>query len=202
MKRKTARRKKWTSEEAAALRRAYADTPNHALAGRFGRTMPSIWNKAHRMGLKKSAHYLASQNPGLIKPGNIPWNKGKHFDAGGRSHEARFKKGNLPHTHLPVGSERIAKGGYVQCKISDTRDKRTDWRYKHVLIWEAKHGPVPKGHIVVFRDKNKQNTRLANLELISQAENMRRNTIHNYPPALKHLIRLNTKLRKTIEEKS
>ncbi|MNR41009.1 hypothetical protein D3C85_1593470 [compost metagenome] len=69
----------------------------------------------------------------------------------------------------------------------------------HSLIWEEANGEIPTGHIVVFRDRNSQHLVLENLELVSRAENMRRNTIHRYPPELKDTIRLLGKLKKKIE---
>jgi hypothetical protein len=52
----------------------------------------------------------------------------------------------------------------------------------------------------VFKNGNKQDVRIENLEMISRQELMRRNTIHRYPPALKEVIRLAGKLKRTIED--
>ena len=70
----------------------------------------------------------------------------------------------------------------------------------HLLVWRAAHGPAPAGHAVIFRDGDKRNVALSNLECVSRAENMRRNSIHRYPPELKKTIRAAAKLRRTIEE--
>lgn len=72
----------------------------------------------------------------------------------------------------------------------------------HVLLWEEYNGKVPSNHAVVFKDGNKQNITIENLELVTRAELMRRNTIHRYPVELKQAIRLTNKLRRTINEKS
>lgn len=118
--------------------------------------------------------------------------------AGGRSAETRFKPGNRPHTWVPIGTEQI-RDGYLWRKVTDGHG-RHDWRQVHVMLWEQHNGPVPKGLILVFRDRNKQNIQLDNLELITRAENCRRNSIHRYPPELKEVIRLQKKLERAIRE--
>jgi hypothetical protein len=37
-------------------------------------------------------------------------------------------------------------------------------------VWEAAHGPIPPGHIVIFLDGDKTNCDLSNLRLVTQAE--------------------------------
>lgn len=51
---------------------------------------------------------------------------------------------------------------------------------------------------MAFRDGDRRNVTLDNLECVSRAENMRRNTIHRYPPELKQAIRAVAKLRRTL----
>lgn len=87
--------------------------------------------------------------------------KGVHYSA-----RTEFKKGNRPVNWKPVGSERIDTEGYVYVK---TQEPRT-WRMKHVLNWEAVHGPVPKNHALIFRDGNRQNTDISNLILVSRGQ--------------------------------
>ncbi|HHG6032379.1 TPA: HNH endonuclease signature motif containing protein, partial [Pseudomonas aeruginosa] len=132
---------------------------------------------------------------------NTPWNCGmKGLPARGRSSETQFKKGQKPHTWLPVGSTRVSADGYLQRKISDTGYPPRDWKGMHILLWEEHFGPIPTGHCVCFKDNNKQNVVIDNLELITRAERMRRNSIHRYPPELKSAIRVISKLKRTIQE--
>lgn len=94
-----------------------------------------------------------------------PWNKGKKgVTCGGK--ETQFGKGRKPWNYRPVGSERTNVDGYVEIKIADPKT----WKAKHVLLWEAAHGPIPKGHVVIFADGNKQNVTLENLLLLSRRE--------------------------------
>ena len=208
-KTKRAARHSWTAEEEATLRRDYADTPTSELAARLGLTIEQVWSKAQRLGIKKSARYRRSSHSGCARPGErrgqatefkkgaAPHNKGRKFSAGGRSAETRFKAGDLPHNTAPIGAVTTDDYGYLKKKITNNRN-RFDWRFVHRLVWEAAHGPVPTGHVVAFRDGDRRNVTLDNLECVSRAENMRRNTIHRYPPELKQAIRAVAKLRRTL----
>lgn len=40
-------------------------------------------------------------------------------------------------------------------------------RYLHHVVWEAAHGPIPRGHKVAFKDGNHLNCTLENLELLT-----------------------------------
>ena len=71
---------------------------------------------------------------------------------------------------------------------------------KHILIWKQANGPVPDGHNIVFRDGDTQNCVLENLECISNAELMHRNTLHNLPEEVQELIHLKSRLTRAINE--
>ncbi|ENP1359238.1 HNH endonuclease [Pseudomonas aeruginosa] len=174
-------RETWTAEQELVLLRLYPDMPNEVLAARLNKTLQQICSKAYRLGLKKS--------PEFSKKIRQDWGSA-----------TRFKKGQKPHTWLPVGSTRISADGYLQRKISDTGYPPRDWKGIHILLWEEHFGPIPTGHCVCFKDNNKQNVVIDNLELITRAERMRRNSIHRYPPELKSAIRVISKLKRTIQE--
>lgn len=75
---------------------------------------------------------------------------------------------------------------------------RKRWRFVHVMLWEEANGPVPAGHTIAFRNGDKTDIRLENLECISRRELMRRNTVHNYPPELVQVMRLKGAITKRI----
>lgn len=138
------------------------------------------------------------ENTGRFKKGNIPHNKGKKMssDLYQKIIKTSFKKGNIPHNHKEVGYERISKEGYIEVKIAEPNV----FVLKHRYIWEQVNGTIPLWHIIIFNDGNKLNLQLENLRCISRKENAIRNSIHQYPEELKELIRLKTKLKKTIKK--
>lgn len=212
--RRTKDRKPWSAEDEGRLRCLYPDTPMPELIKVFQRPEYSIYNKAYAMGLKRSDAYLASEhacrlrrenNPGAgsrFQKGHASWNKGISFHSGGRSAETQFSPGTMPHNHVPVGTERTTCDGIRQRKTHDDGPPHRRWKSVHMIMWEEAHGEVPAGHIIVFRDRNTANITIENLELITRAENMQRNTIHRYPPELKDTIRQLGRLKKAISEAS
>jgi hypothetical protein len=59
---------------------------------------------------------------------------------------------------------------------------------------------IPEGHALLFKDKNRNNCAIENLELVTRAELSRRNCVwHTWPLELKQVIRLNNKLIKEIK---
>ena len=207
-------RKIWTNDELRLLRRLYQDTPTRDLTDRLCRSERSIYAQSHILGLHKSKKYLNSADCGRLhpghkrgkatqfKPGHRPHNFGiKGWQAGGNSVKTQFKAGHRPHTWMPVGSERIDKSGILQRKISDTGYTPRDWKSVHSIVWESHFGPVPARHIVVFRNGDKRDFHIDSLELISRAENMRRNSIHRLPKALADVCRVRGVLNRRINER-
>jgi hypothetical protein len=202
--RKRQRYRRWSANDLAELVRRYPHERTAAIARDLDRDERAVYAKAAVLGLSKhpafraelrAAHNESLMNAGApyrFRPGNVPHQAGKKgWDAGGRSHETRFKKGQRPHTWRPIGTERICFDGYLQRKVSDTGYPPRDWKGVHVLNWEAVHGPVPDGHALTFRDGNRQNCAIENLELVSRVELMRRNSYHTrYPKEIGQAIQL------------
>jgi len=138
----------------------------------FGTALPetTIMSLSFRNGLKNGidSRLIMDGKTGTatrFQKGQRSWNKGKKgITLGGE--QTQFKKGNLPHNHRPVGTERINTDGYVDVKIADPGK----WRQKHLLIWEAANGPVPAGHVLIFADGDPLNVTLDNLLLITRAQ--------------------------------
>jgi hypothetical protein len=205
-------RRLWTALEVDFLRQAYADHTTEAIAAVLKRTARQIYCKAKSLGLKKSAAYLASPaacrlrrgdevgKPHRFAPGHDTWNRGmKGYQAGGRSVETQFKKGAMSgaaqHNYVPIGSLRITRYGALERKVTDDPSLYPVRRWRPVahLVWEAAHGPIPPGHVVRFKSglhtTVETEITLDRLECVSKAENMRRNSIHNYPPEMKAAMR-------------
>ena len=103
---------------------------------------------------------------GRFKPGNVPHNKGKKGQSYPGTEATQFKKGNIPPNARPIGAERVNVDGYRERKIAEPNV----WRLVHRLNWEQAHGPIPKGHAVIFKDKNKLNCEVDNLLLVTRGE--------------------------------
>lgn len=112
-----------------------------------------------------------------------------------------FKPGPRPHLRKAMGHERVDKDGYIWIRVDQVNPHTGQaWRYlmKHRVVWEAANGPIPKNMIVTFKDDNRQNCAIDNLELISRAENCRRNKLQymdapeEVRPSIKALAKLIT----------
>ncbi|MDR0701294.1 MAG: HNH endonuclease [Azoarcus sp.] len=206
-------RRKWTDADIALLRELYPDMTAAECAARFGRSPQSIGIKATRLGIKKSAGFLSRMGHKFSErcmetrfaPGGAPWNKGKRGLKLG-SPETWFKtgqrKGRAAEKWCPIGTEKINADGYWVRKINDDQPAHKRWRAIHLITWEAANGPLPPGHLVVFRDGDKNNHDLANLECIPRGENMRRNSIYNYGPEILRLAQLRGALTRQINKRS
>lgn len=205
--------KYWTASEDEALREAYPHKATCELIEQFGRSMVAIYGRANKLGLHKTAAFLASPGAhrldGIIgassryKRGHKPHNTGvKGWQAGGRAGETQFKKGQRGSKWLPIGSERIVDE-ILYRKVTDTGYPPRDWKSVHSLIWIARNGPIPPGYIVIFDDGNKRNFDPGNLKLITRAENMRRNSFHTrYSKEVGDLIMLRAALVRQINRRA
>jgi len=189
---------RWTEAEDTMLRELYLTLSAGQIALRMGRTMPGVKNRINHLRLKKPAGIT---NPGCFIAGQAAWNKGmKGLSLGGEA--GWFKPGNRSgraiEIYQPIGTERISKDGYRQRKINDAMPLHKRWRGVHIIEWEAINGPLPKGHALTFINGDKTDCRLDNLVCITRRELMLRNTVHNYPPELRQVIRLKAAISKRI----
>jgi len=118
------------------------------------------------------------------------WNKGmKGLQIGGK--ETQFKKGQPPHNIKPIG-HRSLRDGYLVERVEK------GFEFVHVLLWKQHNGEIPKGMFVVFKDRNKNNITIDNLEIITRVEHMRRNHIQHLPEELKEVVHLKKSLTRKI----
>lgn len=193
-------KKFWTDAEIAILRARYPHELAANIAADLGRTLPQTYNKASRLKLHKTEAFRASRESSVFRqgqnigaefrfqPGREAWNKGIAFNPGGRSSETQFKEGSAPKNRRPVGSTRIDVDGYVVIKIADGLNH---WKLLHHQVWKQAHGEYPSPDMaLIFKDGNKQNCDISNLELITRRENMLRNSVHRLPKELAEVIQL------------
>lgn len=214
MSRRRNRPQPWTPAELELLRQRYADTPTPLLAQTLNRPVTTVYQRAYALGLAKSDEYLRSPAAGRIVNGGrdtrgvgarfvkgmVPWNKGVKGSTGTHpnSRRTQFKPGRLPQdsrNYLPIGSLRINADGYLERKVSDDRTlaPARRWVGVHRLVWEAAHGPVPAGCIVVFRGPRTtvlDEITLDRVECITRAEHANRNHPRSRHPELGRLAQL------------
>jgi hypothetical protein len=134
-------------------------------------TLRQIYGACYARGLKSdfkpvSKAFLEGGKRTRFQKGIVPWDKGKKGFMG--ANRTSFQKGHRPHNWKPVGSEKIAEG-YTYVKIEEPNK----WDLKHHLIYKKYHKTdIPKGHKLIFADKNPFNFAIENLLLISNAEHM------------------------------
>lgn len=204
-------RKFWTAEQVALLTELYPTTRTLDLVPLLGRSERVIFQKANGLGLKKTAERLAearrfkngeSNKATQFKKGHATWNAGmKGWQAGGKAKETQFKRGHKPHGWHPIGFERVSKDGYLQRKLTDTGVTRRDFVAVHHIVWREAGREIPSGHALIFKDGNKRNFDFSNLELVSRAELMRRNSIHRHGPEIAALHQLRGAVQRQINKR-
>lgn len=184
----------WTEDKIAILREFYPGQRTAEVAALLHCSVNSVHHKAGQLGIKKTREAIAQRAREAMADPNHParrsqfhkgmttWNKGIPYQSGGRSVETQFKVGTPAMNWLPIGSERIRSDGYRERKLTDTGVTYRDFVLIHHIVWEEAGREIPTGHALIFKDGDKANFALDNLELISRAELMRRNSVHNLGP--------------------
>ncbi len=214
----------WTESDLTRLRALYPCVSAGKLAATLGRPVASVYNAAHNLGLRKSQAYYESPESGRLRKGetrpgcvgsqfpkgHVPANKGLRRPGwfAGRMRETQFKKGErsgiAARNWKPVGTVLVDSDGYLRIKVREAVHgvERTGfgntgvWPFLHRRVWEQQHGPVPSGRVVVFKDRNRGNCEIENLECISRAELAHRNRMWNrYPREVAEAIQLNGALK-------
>lgn len=180
----------FTPEQDEIIKAKYLTTPMKTLGRELGKSWCGINKRIQQLGLEVSQEIRNKRKvDGFFRLGTEPPNKGKPQtewlspEAIERCKVSRYKKGQKPHnTHNDwVEVVRNENGRfYTMLKVPNV-----GMVYKHIWIWEQKNGKVKKGYNVVFQNGDTQNCNIENLECISNAENMLRNSpTHDYPKEL------------------
>lgn len=208
-------RRYWTPAEDRIIRRHYPHKPTAEVAKMLpGRSSTTVYQRAYTLGLAKTPAYLASPaacrlrrdssigEPYRFKKGQAAWNRGKHYQPGGRAKLTQFKKGNRskrwPAEDYPVGALRINTDGQLDIK---TREGLRAWYCMARFVWATERGPIPRGLVVRYRNGDQHDTRIENLELITRAEHLRRNWHDRYPLEVKQITQLRGALQRQINKR-
>lgn len=182
-----------TKDQEAYVRREYKRQTigelRKQLITKFGRRLT-----AQQLKTFVRNHKIKSGRSGQFERGHSAWNAGLHYTPGGRSKDTRFKPGQPPGNTLPVGIEVIDALGYRKRKVRNDAapgESRFNWRFVHVLVWEEHRGPVPEGYVLAFKDGNRLNCDIDNLELLTRAEilHLNRNGYSELEPELREYMR-------------
>ncbi len=207
-------RAKWTPEQIAMVIELYPHHKTEKIAQLVEKTPEQVYCKAACLGLKKTPEYLASPDACRLRSGCnigkqyqfqkglVPHNKGKKGISYPGTEATQFKPGSKPKNWKPIGSERYIKEGYLQRKMTDTGYPPRDWVAVHRLLWQEHHGEIPDDHYIRFKDGNKRNIAIENLEMVSTVENMRANSMHTvYPKELAQLAQLRGAIQRKINRR-
>lgn len=147
---------------------------------------------------------------GYFSQGQESWNAGTKGAT--TRNKTSFSKGNVPANVKPLGHERICpKDGFILVKVAEPNPytkAKTRYRFKHHVVWEGEHGPIPKGMVVRFLDGNKLNCAIENLEMVSKAVHLRLNKMNysalpaDVKPTAKACAELEVKTFEIINQKS
>lgn len=115
-----------------------------------------------------------------------------------RTKKTRFNHGHQPHNTKYNGyiSIRYTKGTpYYWIRV-----ECGNFKLLHRVIWERHYGPIPKGYNVIFKDGDQTNMDVNNLGLVSDAELMKKNTLHRFPKEMAELIQVSGALQRQINQ--
>jgi hypothetical protein len=180
---------KWTHEEVQFIKDNY---PGHSFAEMtelfnrhfrcsltLNQIRSMIFTKKIHTGSRNTYHKWTPEEVQFIKDNLSRYSYAKmtdlfngHFGSSITHNQIKciIRRNNFHNDHnwlkCKIGTERRSPTGYVIVKI----DHSNGWRLKNRLIWEKANGPIPKGHCVIFADRNKLNFDLDNLLLVNYRE--------------------------------
>ena len=205
-------RHRWTEDDLLILRRLYPHERADHVARVLGLSVRQVYSKADALGLKKTPEFFLRPDCGRTTKGSTrglrgqfakgmtPHNKGKPFP---HNSTTKFKPGMRPTNTVPVGTVTMStpgKGesqGYLRRKIAEPNV----WEFVHRAEWIKVNDSIPKGSVLIFLDGDHRNCDLSNLKLVTRAENLARQSVHNLPPELKQVCQLKGAINRVINRR-
>jgi len=161
----------YTPEQAQFLREGFAGKSVAELTALFNARFEENKTKNQIRSFVRNRGITSGLNC-CFEKGATPWNLNKKGYMG--ANKTSFIKGSIPPNRKPIGTERIdSKDGFILVKIAERNPYTgtpTRYKHKHVHVYETIHGPLPKGHVVSFKDGNRLNCDPENLMLLTRAE--------------------------------
>lgn len=182
------------SEEELAFIQARREIPRRDLAAEFNEEFGRNITYDQIRSLCKRKGWLTGRDGRFVK-GHVPSPNARP----GGPNKNSFKKGNRPHNTASIGDE-VVIDGYIKVKVAEPNK----WKWKHRMVWEEAHGPIPKGTNIQFLDGNPLNYVLDNLEAISREEQapLNKRGYSKLPAELKPTMRAVARLNKVIRERA
>jgi HNH endonuclease len=144
------------------FRENFKQLPIQLLMDKFNQQFGADLNKSQIASTLKR-YKIQSGRTGRFEKGIQPWNTGTKGEKSGSS--TSFQKGHRPHNWCPIGTERYtSKDRFIKVKTGEPNI----WAMKHHLVWESKNGKIPTGMAVIFKDGNRENFCIDNLDLVSR----------------------------------
>lgn len=198
--------RKFTDVEDQFLKENYLTMPVKRMSKALGRADTVARQRLKLLGLVVPPDVI-EKFTGLsrFKKGSVPASKGKKQteymsnEAIERTKATRFKKGQLPHntkTDFEI-SVRLDNRGV---KYKWIRIGFASWIPLHRYNWERVHGRIPYKLKLIFKDGDTMNCEINNLELLTSAQLMKRNSFHNYPKPIANTIQLRGALNRQINK--
>lgn len=135
------------------------------MADLLNRHFNTSYTSSQIKGIRARMH-LVSGLTGRFERGHIPANKGMKGVWNKGCEKGWFKKGHVPHNHVPVNTEVMSTDGYLKIKIAEPNV----WGFKHIMEWEKHNGKVPEGCFISFKDGDHRNCKIENLMCITKVE--------------------------------
>lgn len=166
------KKKWWTEADDDFLLNHLNELTDREIAQALGRSKASIRNRLTKLGITRPAEVRARMmQKTQFRKGHKSWNrgmKGIHM-----SPQTEFKKGNKPATTKYNGAITIRNRN--QTPYQYIRISECNWMLLHRKVWEDANGPIPRGHVIRFKNGDTLDARLENLECISRSEHAMRN---------------------------
>lgn len=173
----------WTTNQLRVLRQNYASSNNRFVAAKVGRTIVAVRVMAHKLGLRKSSEFVRAML------------------AAARARPHPKARGRTVANARQIGAIRYPAH---RCGLPERKVSARVWEPVHRLVWVAEHGPIPTGHVVIFRPgmrtTNIDEITIDRLELVTRAEQIRRASAM-YPEELKRVMHTRSVLTRMIKRR-
>lgn len=100
-----------------------------------------------------------------------------------------------------VGAEFLNKDGLIMRKVRNDGPREGRWRRADLIDWEAVHGPMPDGYVLMVINIHQPRTP-DNLQLIKKENVWDTVTGRDMPPEVRELLRLRQQITKAFQKQS